>query len=103
MANPWGFLGLPEIQEFLVVGFVLWGREPTWRQASLAASGQRDLRQFEFSDSPNSMDSSLCESFSAHQFSGESAARDFKVSILKGIFNLIFQAFGSFAEIPNLM
>jgi hypothetical protein len=88
LANPWGFLGLPEIQEFLVVRFVLWGREPTWRQASLAASGQRDLRQFEFSDPPNSMWEFLCASI---QWC--SAARDIKVSILKWTFNLNISGF----------
>jgi hypothetical protein len=59
MANPWGFLGLPEIQEFSVVTFSM--GELTWRQTDACIPcSQRDLRQFECGDPPSSMDSSQC-------------------------------------------
>ena len=102
MANPWGFLGLPQIQEFLVVKFVLWGKSRPGDKLPLQPAANVTFVSLSSAIHQTAW-IALYESFSAHQFSGESAARDFKVSILKGIFNLIFQAFGSFAEIPNLM
>ena len=77
-----GSSGCQRFRNFWSLDLFCGGREPTWRQASLAASGQRDLRQFEFSDPPNSMWEFLCASI---QWC--SAARDIKVSILKWIFN----------------